>query len=294
MRTSALSSLLCVVMLGTVLVPAPASAATVGPSRKDKAEAREHFEKAAELYDQEDYQGAADELEQAYGLNPEVDTLFAWAQAERLAGDYAESLRLYALLLDGELSDTQRDAIKTLEGEVQAELDAKEQAEREQAEAEAEAEARAQAAADAEAAAAEREAAEQEAAQGKKGARRERNGRAVNLALTGVGGALSAVGIGLIAGGLGADGRVRSAATYADFESAYDPSSGRGRGAVVLYAAGGAVTAVGLGLLITGVVRMSKAKSESPSAVALIPMLSPEQLGLGVVVRGPSWRARRR
>ena len=272
MRSPALSLLLCASML-SALAPAPAWAA---PSRKQRAEAKAHFERAAELYNQEDYAGAADEFEQAYELNPQVDTLFAWAQAERLAGDFSAAAELYQRLLDGELSDTQREAVQTVLAEVQAEFEAAEAAERERQEA---------AAAEAARLAAEEEAAEQ-AARDEADARerKQKRKRTVDLVLTGAGGALTAAGLGLVVGGGVVDGRVGAAQTYEEFEAVFDPGTGRGRGSIPLYAAGGAVTAVGLGLLITGVVRLVKHKRE-PSSVAFVPVLGPEQVGLSLSLR---------
>lgn len=276
---SSLSCLLCASLVFASFAPATVEAA---PSRKQRTEAKAHFERAAELYSAEDYAGAAAEFEQAYGLDPRIDTLFAWAQAERLAGDLGESARLYEELLASDLSDTQHDAVEALLEEVRGELEEAEAAareEREAAEAEAEAERR-------------REQAERDAANSEEQsqARKAKQARTLNLVLVGGGAVLSAVGVGLLAGGGAADGRVGQATTYDEFESAFDPSTQRGRGAVPMYAAGGTLAAVGLGLLITGVVRMRQSKSETPGGVAVLPLVSPTQLGVGLVLRAPRLR----
>lgn len=62
--------------------------------------AREHFERGAALYQAKDYEGAVAAFEAAYALEPEPQTLFAWAQAERLSGDCESAVKLYQRFLD--------------------------------------------------------------------------------------------------------------------------------------------------------------------------------------------------
>ena len=72
------------------------------PEPEPQKDATAHFEAAAQLYAREDYEGAAEEFSIAYALEPSVEIKFAWAQAERLAGDLEQAERLYLQLLDDE------------------------------------------------------------------------------------------------------------------------------------------------------------------------------------------------
>jgi len=57
--------------------------------------AREHFQRGIDLYMKNDYRAAIAELQQGYAIDPSPEILFAWAQAERLAGDCATAIALY-------------------------------------------------------------------------------------------------------------------------------------------------------------------------------------------------------
>jgi tetratricopeptide (TPR) repeat protein len=256
-------------------VVGPSTFVQAGPARR--SEAGEHFDTAAELYAREDYAGAAREFAIAYALEPRVDVLFAWAQAERLAEHYEEALELYERLLDGELSANQRESVEALRFEVSGELVI--------------AQGRAPTVAEAPEASTTDEATTDEAGVSDKPPASHERGRA-GVGLIGVGVGITALGGGLLLGAAIADSRVRAAETYPEFEAAFDPRTGRGRGAVALYASGGVLAAVGLATLITGAVRLTRARhrGERPPArtVAITPWLGREQAGLVLTIG--SWR----
>ena len=108
--------------LGLVLAPRLA-AADRSPSaaqlRKD----------GVALYQSKQYRPAAIKFAAAYELEPDRDTLFAWAQAERLGGNCARAVELYEKFLDMSPSTRQRDAANTLLDMCRAELTAARNAE---------------------------------------------------------------------------------------------------------------------------------------------------------------------
>lgn len=258
-RTVFISVLLALAVVGS------ASAVEAAPAKRTDAEA--HFEAAAELYAREDYAEAAREFSIAYALDPRVDTLFAWAQAERLAKHDEEALELYERLLAGKLSDQQREAIEGLRDEVVGQLAIA----RAQAQAQPEPEPIAQPSTDA------------SSAREDPG-----SGRGPKLALTGAGAGLTVLGGALLIGAAVADGRVRAAQTYSDFDAAFDPQTGRGRGAVALYASGGLLAAAGLATLIAGAVQLARTKDSRESRRArtfvVVPSLGRDQLGVMLTI----------
>ncbi|PRQ05844.1 hypothetical protein ENSA5_01640 [Enhygromyxa salina] len=248
-----------------VVTCVPLTSAWAAPAAPE--DARAHFEAAAELYAREDYAAAASEFAIAYALDPQVDTLFAWAQAERLAEHYTEALKLYERLLEGELSASQREAVQTLRFQVRGELEI----------------------AQPEPAASEPEPVEPTTAPSEGSGPAPSQDPGHDPAAAKGGGALVGVGVGMtvIAGGLligaaVADGRARGAQTYPEFEAAYDPRTGRGRGSVALYASGGAIAAAGLTTLIVGIVRMKRSRQQRP--VAFAPVLSRDRVGVALTI----------
>ena len=239
----------------------PTGAAARAPA---KSEAQAHFEAAAELYAREDYAAAAREFAIAYALDARVDILFAWAQAERQAANYAEAVELYERLLAGELSDKQRAAIEELLVEVRAAVEAEAPADIEP---------------------------EPEPAPAQTDADDSRPAKpdTLALALTGIGAGLALVGGGLLIGGASADARVRKAESYQAFADAYDPSSGRGRGAVTLYASGAVLAGVGVTALLVGAVRLARGTSPEPKTarVRMGPWIGPASAGLSLRLELP-------
>lgn len=75
-------------------VPAAADPAATGPSPVERA--RAHYEEGMLLYKARDFSRARAAFERSHALDPLGDTLFAWAQATRLAGDCAAAEHLFA------------------------------------------------------------------------------------------------------------------------------------------------------------------------------------------------------
>lgn len=65
------------------------------PEVLQDAEALAHFEQATRYFNEQDYAAAIPELKAAYALEPNPMLLYAWAQAERLAGSCARAVELY-------------------------------------------------------------------------------------------------------------------------------------------------------------------------------------------------------
>ena len=77
-----------------------------------KGAAKREFEKGIAAFEQKDYPAAAAALEKAYGLHPDPEILFAWAQAARLAGDCKTAVGLYRQFLDVRPTGVQADAAR--------------------------------------------------------------------------------------------------------------------------------------------------------------------------------------
>lgn len=73
--------------------------ATVSTARADEKAAQKYLDRAIEYYKYARYDSAASEFKRAYREDPQPRTLFAWAQAERLAGNCEESIELYGKFL---------------------------------------------------------------------------------------------------------------------------------------------------------------------------------------------------
>jgi hypothetical protein len=59
------------------------------------------YDRGVAAFQAHDYAGAVSALRAAYEAEPRPEILFAWAQAERLAGDCAHAIVLYRKFLDG-------------------------------------------------------------------------------------------------------------------------------------------------------------------------------------------------
>ncbi len=90
-----------------VLATGSDASAAPGQVLKDK-EALAHFERAQEHFQSEDYAAAIPELKAAYGLEPNPMLLYAWAQAERLAGSCTRAVGLYRRFLETNPAAEQR------------------------------------------------------------------------------------------------------------------------------------------------------------------------------------------
>ena len=89
-------------------------AADEGEPAPLKIEAEKHFNLALKHYENKEYKDAAKELGLAHGIDARTIILFAWAQAERLAGNCVEATKLYHRLRKADMSD--QDRLGVLEG----------------------------------------------------------------------------------------------------------------------------------------------------------------------------------
>jgi tetratricopeptide (TPR) repeat protein len=87
---------------GTIVTAAGVAVSLLlgGSAGAEPEAAEERYERGIELYLEKDYGGAVRELSYAYSLAPRRETLFAWAQAERLQGNCPAAIRLYARYLE--------------------------------------------------------------------------------------------------------------------------------------------------------------------------------------------------
>jgi tetratricopeptide (TPR) repeat protein len=92
---SRLGSSLLACLLGLTSVEAAADP----PEVLHDPGAKQHFQRAQRHFDGEQYAEAIPELKAAYALEPDPLLLYAWAQAERLAGNCARAIELYRKFL---------------------------------------------------------------------------------------------------------------------------------------------------------------------------------------------------
>ncbi len=101
-------------------IASPAHAAP-GQVLADK-DAQAHFERAQQHFAAEDYAAAIPELKAAYALEPNPMLLYAWGQAERLAGNCARAVDLYRRYLDTNPAEEQRQLTEANLVDCEAEL----------------------------------------------------------------------------------------------------------------------------------------------------------------------------
>jgi len=94
-------------IVAVLLTFAPLEAWTA-PAGLSDSDAVAHFERAQQHFNDEDYAAAIPELKAAYALEPNPMLLYAWAQAERLAGSCSRAAELYRRFLDTEPAQDQR------------------------------------------------------------------------------------------------------------------------------------------------------------------------------------------
>lgn len=106
-----LRRLLCATVMVGVGTPIQATAA---PSRYglENAEAASHADAAAQAAARKEYDTAINHLKAAYAIEPKPSLLYAWAQCERLAGNYRAAISLYEAFLeqnpDGDVANQAR------------------------------------------------------------------------------------------------------------------------------------------------------------------------------------------
>lgn len=80
-----------------------------------KIQAEKHFNRGLKLFNDKDFAGSAEQFSRAYEIDERFDIMFAWAQAERLAGNCTKAVELYTELRKvPDLSDDDQRAL--LEG----------------------------------------------------------------------------------------------------------------------------------------------------------------------------------
>lgn len=92
--------------LALVALVVPAHAA---PKKK---EAKAAFDRGVAAYQREDYAKAATELGKSFDLEADLETLYAWAQAERMQDDCDAASKLYRKLLSYDLPDENKEVIR--------------------------------------------------------------------------------------------------------------------------------------------------------------------------------------
>jgi tetratricopeptide (TPR) repeat protein len=81
------------------------------------ARALADFARGVAAYKAEDYEAAAAAFGASYDTEPDTETLFAWAQAERQLGRCNKAMELYDRLLARTMSSANRDAIEKARAE---------------------------------------------------------------------------------------------------------------------------------------------------------------------------------
>jgi len=94
-----------VVALGLALGAAPATAAPKQP------EARAAFDRGVKAYTAGDYEAASAALDESFAIEPDAETLFAWAQAERKLDHCDRAIALWERLGGFDLPDENKTAI---------------------------------------------------------------------------------------------------------------------------------------------------------------------------------------
>ncbi len=90
-----------------VLASAPASAAPRTP------DAKAAFDRGVSAYQKKDYAGASAALGKSFALEADVETLFAWAQAERQQDHCDKAIELYRKILAFDLPEENKQVVRT-------------------------------------------------------------------------------------------------------------------------------------------------------------------------------------
>jgi hypothetical protein len=100
------------------LAIALASATTASASPRS-ADAKAQFDRGAGAYNNNDFVTASEAFGKSFALEPDPETLFAWAQAERKQGHCGKAIELYDKLLALDLPSENRGAVTKLRAECQ-------------------------------------------------------------------------------------------------------------------------------------------------------------------------------
>jgi tetratricopeptide (TPR) repeat protein len=105
-RRLAVHARTAVIAAASLLASTTASAAPKG------AEARAAFDKGVAAYKKADYAGASDALGRSFTLEADADTLYAWAQTERKLNHCDKAIELYGRLLEMDLPEPNKAAVR--------------------------------------------------------------------------------------------------------------------------------------------------------------------------------------
>src|SRR5215468_11101614 len=96
-------------VLAAVSLMGVAGSADARPKRRD---AKAAFDRGVVAYQKGNFQGASEALGKSFELERDVDTLFAWAQAERKLEHCDKAIDLYQQLLTFNLPSANRMAVE--------------------------------------------------------------------------------------------------------------------------------------------------------------------------------------
>jgi tetratricopeptide (TPR) repeat protein len=224
------------------------ASATAMAAPKKKA-ARAEFDRGVAAYTKGDYQGASDALGASYGLEPDEETLFAWAQTERKLGHCDKAIELYTKLLAMNLPAANKAAVEVQISECKQILDEERAAAAVVDGPAPNAEPAADAAPSADPAAPAAEPVT--GAPADSGSTRPRWKDPVGLSLVGVGVVGLAIGTVFLVKGSSAESDADHATSYADYLSASDRAESDGRLGVIGLVAGGAFVTAGIVWYVT-------------------------------------------
>jgi tetratricopeptide (TPR) repeat protein len=95
------------------------AAATSAHAAPHGVDAKAQFDRGAGAYNNNDYAEASEAFAKSFALEPDPETLFAWAQAERKLGHCGKAIELYDKLLVMQLPSENREAVTKLRAECQ-------------------------------------------------------------------------------------------------------------------------------------------------------------------------------
>jgi hypothetical protein len=106
-------------MKRVLVITAALFAARAAAAAPHGTKARQEFERGAKAFQKQDYAGASAAFKASWGEEKDVETLFAWAQAERLQDHCKQAIDLYRMLDDYTLSPENRQLITSKRKECQ-------------------------------------------------------------------------------------------------------------------------------------------------------------------------------
>lgn len=105
--------------LAALALASPAAAAPKG------AKAKAEFNRGVAAYQKQDYAAASEALAASFKLEADAETLFAWAQSERLLEHCDQAIELFGKLLGFSMPDENKQAVQTKIDECKAIIAAK-------------------------------------------------------------------------------------------------------------------------------------------------------------------------